>query len=113
MAEILVIDDEAPIRETLKEILEYENYTVTTADDGNKGLLLIQKNEYDVVLCDVKMPGIDGMELLDRAQALRPDLPFHRQKQPRYRNQVSQKKSFQDFRYHRRNSRHRKDQRND
>ena len=76
MAEILVIDDEAPIRETLKEILEYENYTVTTADDGNKGLLLIQKNEYDVVLCDVKMPGIDGMELLDRAQALRPDLPF-------------------------------------
>jgi len=76
MAEILVIDDEAPIRETLKEILEYENYNVTTADDGNKGLLLIQKNEYDVVLCDVKMPGIDGMELLDRAQALRPDLPF-------------------------------------
>ncbi|NBU04217.1 MAG: sigma-54-dependent Fis family transcriptional regulator [Bacteroidetes bacterium] len=76
MAEILVIDDEAPIRETLKEILEYENYTVTTADDGNKGLQLIQKNEYDVVLCDVKMPGIDGMELLDRAQALRPDLPF-------------------------------------
>ncbi len=76
MAEILVIDDEAPIRETLKEILEYENYSVTTADDGNKGLLLIQKNEYDVVLCDVKMPGIDGMELLDRAQALRPDLPF-------------------------------------
>lgn len=76
MAEILVIDDEAPIRETLKEILEYENYTITTADDGNKGLLLIQKNEYDVVLCDVKMPGIDGMELLDRAQALRPDLPF-------------------------------------
>ena len=50
MAEILVIDDEAPIRETLKEILEYENYSVTTADDGNKGLLLIQKNEYDVVL---------------------------------------------------------------
>ena len=76
MAEILVIDDEAPIRETLKEILEYENYTVTTADDGNKGLQLIQKNDYDVVLCDVKMPGIDGMELLDRAQALRPDLPF-------------------------------------
>ena len=48
MAEILVIDDEAPIRETLKEILEYENYTVTTADDGNKGLQLIQKNDYDV-----------------------------------------------------------------
>jgi DNA-binding NtrC family response regulator len=76
MAEILVIDDETPIRETLKEILEYENYHVTTAEDGNKGLALIQKNDYDAVLCDVKMPGIDGMELLDRALALKPDIPF-------------------------------------
>ena len=62
MADILVIDDETPIRETLKEILEYENYHVTTAEDGNKGLALIQKNDYDAVLCDVKMPGIDGMD---------------------------------------------------
>ncbi len=76
MAEILVIDDESPIRDTLKEILEYENYSVTTAEDGTKGLALIQKNDYDVVLCDVKMPGIDGMELLDRALALKPDTPF-------------------------------------
>lgn len=76
MADILVIDDETPIRETLKEILEYENYHVTTAEDGNKGLALIQKNDYDAVLCDVKMPGIDGMELLDRALALKPDIPF-------------------------------------
>ena len=76
MAEILVIDDESPIRDTLKEILEYENYNVTTAEDGSKGLALIQKNDYDVVLCDVKMPGIDGMELLDRALALKPDTPF-------------------------------------
>lgn len=76
MADILVIDDETPIRETLKEILEYENYNVTTAEDGSKGLALIQKNDYDAVLCDVKMPGIDGMELLDRALALKPDTPF-------------------------------------
>ncbi|MSP58648.1 MAG: sigma-54-dependent Fis family transcriptional regulator [Flavobacteriaceae bacterium] len=76
MPEILVIDDEAPIRETFKEILEYEKYTVITAEDGIKGLQLIQKNEFDVVLCDIKMPGMDGMELLDRALALRPDLPF-------------------------------------
>jgi DNA-binding NtrC family response regulator len=76
MAEILVIDDETPIRETLKEILEYENYHVTTAEDGSKGLALIQRNDYDAVLCDVKMPGIDGMELLDRALALKPDIPF-------------------------------------
>jgi DNA-binding NtrC family response regulator len=76
MPEILVVDDEAAIRDTLKEILEYEKYTVTVAEDGLKALQLIQKNEFDAVLCDVKMPGIDGMELLDRAQAIAPDVPF-------------------------------------
>lgn len=76
MAEILVVDDEAAIRETLKEILEYEKYSVTVAEDGKKALQLLQKNQYDAVLCDVKMPEIDGMELLDRAQALVPDTPF-------------------------------------
>lgn len=76
MPEILVVDDEAAIRETLREILEYEKYTVTLAEDGNKAIQLIQKNQFDAVLCDVKMPGIDGMELLDRAQALAPDVPF-------------------------------------
>lgn len=76
MAEILVIDDEAAIRETLKDILEYEKYRVTTAEDGNKGLQLLQRGSFDAVLCDVKMPGIDGMELLDRAQALAPDVPI-------------------------------------
>lgn len=76
MPEILVVDDEAAIRDTLKEILEYEKYSVTVAEDGNKALQLLQKNQFDAVLCDVKMPGIDGMELLDRAQALVPDVPF-------------------------------------
>lgn len=76
MAEILVIDDEAPIRETLKEILEYENFNVTLAEDGQKGFQYIQKNDYDVVLCDVKMPGMDGMEVLERSLALKPELPF-------------------------------------
>jgi len=76
MADILVIDDEAPIRETLKEILEYENFNVTLAEDGQKGYQLIQKNDYDVVLCDVKMPGMDGMEVLERALALKHELPF-------------------------------------
>lgn len=76
MPEILVIDDEAPIRETLKDILEYENYKVTTAEDGAKGLQLLQRNNYDVVLCDVKMPGIDGMELLDKVQVIAPDVPM-------------------------------------
>ncbi len=76
MPSILVIDDEAAIRETLREILEYEKYEVTLAEDGAKGLQLLQKNSYDVVLSDVKMPGIDGMELLDRVQALAPDVPM-------------------------------------
>ncbi len=76
MPEILVVDDEAAIRDTLKEILEYEKYTVTLAEDGLRALQLIQKNEYDAVLCDVKMPGIDGMDLLDRVQAISPDVPF-------------------------------------
>jgi DNA-binding NtrC family response regulator len=76
MPSILVIDDEAAIRETLKEILEYEKYDVTLAEDGAKGLQLLQKNNFDVILSDVKMPGIDGMELLDRVQALAPDVPI-------------------------------------
>lgn len=76
MPEILVVDDEAAIRDTLKDILEYENFTVTLAEDGNKALQLLQKKEFDAVLCDVKMPGIDGMELLDRSMALNSDVPF-------------------------------------
>ena len=76
MAHILVIDDEKAIRDTLKEILEYEKFKVDVAEDGKKGLAMLQKDEYDVVLCDVKMPGIDGMELLDQAQGLVPDVPI-------------------------------------
>ena len=68
MPKILIIDDERGIRSTLKEILEYENYTVEEAEDGEKGLDLLSKNKYDVVLCDIKMPKIDGMEVLDRAR---------------------------------------------
>jgi len=76
MAHILVIDDEAPIRETLKEILEYEHFDVTLADNGDRAWHLIQKNDYDVILCDVKMPGIDGMELLEKVQAYKPETPM-------------------------------------
>ena len=76
MAHILVIDDEAPIRETLKEILEYEDFTVSLAENGDKGWQMIQKNDYDVILCDVKMPGIDGVELLEKVQAFKPEIPM-------------------------------------
>lgn len=76
MPKILIIDDERGIRSTLKEILEYENYTVDEAVDGENGLDLLAKNKYDVVLCDIKMPKIDGMEVLDRARESNPDVPF-------------------------------------
>ncbi|MGD1840685.1 MAG: sigma-54-dependent transcriptional regulator [Thermonemataceae bacterium] len=70
MAKILIIDDEASIRETLKEILVYEKYKVHEAQDGEEGLDMLQKEEYDVVLCDIKMPKVDGIEVLDKAQEM-------------------------------------------
>lgn len=68
MSKILVIDDERSIRNTLKDILEYEKYQVDVADDGTAGLDLVKKNEYDIVLCDIKMPGMDGIEVLEKIQ---------------------------------------------
>jgi two-component system nitrogen regulation response regulator NtrX len=76
MAKILIIDDERAIRSTLREILEYEDYTVEDIDNGVDGLELIQKNDYDLVLCDIKMNRIDGMEVLTEGLLLKPDLPF-------------------------------------
>jgi len=65
MAKILVIDDEKGIRNTLREILEYEKFKVDDAADGPAAIELTDKNTYDVILCDIKMPGMDGMEVLD------------------------------------------------
>lgn len=76
MAKILIVDDEKSIRNTLREILEYEKYTVDEAEDGEKGLLLIQENQYDVVLCDIKMPKLDGIEVLEKAHELGRDPQF-------------------------------------
>ncbi len=76
MPKILIIDDERGIRSTLKEILEYENYTVDQAEDGEKGLEALAKAKYDVVLCDIKMPKMDGLEVLERARESNPDVPF-------------------------------------
>jgi two-component system nitrogen regulation response regulator NtrX len=75
MAKILVIDDEKSIRKTLREILEYEKYIVEEAADGSEGLAFLQKEKYDVVLCDIKMPKMDGIELLDKIIALNNDTP--------------------------------------
>jgi DNA-binding NtrC family response regulator len=67
MAKILIIDDEASIRRTLREILEYEKFEVDEATAGAEGLEQIKANKYDVILCDIKMPGMDGLEVLDAA----------------------------------------------
>jgi two-component system nitrogen regulation response regulator NtrX len=76
MAKILIIDDERSIRNTLREILEYEDYVVEDIDNGVDGLELIRKNDYDLVLCDIKMNRMDGMEVLTEGLNLKPDLPF-------------------------------------
>jgi two-component system nitrogen regulation response regulator NtrX len=76
MAKILIIDDERAIRSTLREILEYEDYQVEDIDNGQDGLALISKNDYDLVLCDIKMNRMDGMEVLTEGLAMKPDLPF-------------------------------------
>ena len=68
MAKILIIDDEQSIRSTLKEILEYEKYEIDEAKDGQEGLDKLIANKYDIALCDVKMPKMDGIELLERVQ---------------------------------------------
>lgn len=67
MAHILIVDDERSIRNTLREILEFEKFTVDEAEDGPSGLKKIKENAYDVVLCDIKMPIMDGMEVLEKA----------------------------------------------
>ncbi|TNE78762.1 MAG: sigma-54-dependent Fis family transcriptional regulator [Bacteroidetes bacterium] len=75
MANILVIDDEKTIRNTLKEILEYEGYRVDEAENGEVGLEKVKNNNYDAVLCDIKMPKIDGLELLPKLIEQAPDTP--------------------------------------
>ncbi|MGM0621196.1 MAG: sigma-54-dependent transcriptional regulator [Bacteroidota bacterium] len=75
MSKILVIDDERSIRNTLKDILEYEKYEVDLAEDGKKALEIVKNAEYDIVLCDIKMPGMDGIEVLEQLQEMTPDTP--------------------------------------
>ena len=65
MSRILIIDDERAIRRTLKEILEFEEFEVDEAENGNDGLNKAFAKAYDIIFCDIKMPGMDGMEVLD------------------------------------------------
>ena len=65
MAKILVIDDERSIRNTLRDILEYESYKVDDAENGIEGLKLVNSKKFDVILLDIKMPNMDGIEVLE------------------------------------------------
>ncbi|MFT4022984.1 MAG: sigma-54 dependent transcriptional regulator [Flavihumibacter sp.] len=76
MSSILIIDDERAIRKTLGEILSYEGYKIEEASDGEEGLRKFKEKTYDVVLCDIKMPKLDGIEFLDRAREANADVPI-------------------------------------
>jgi DNA-binding NtrC family response regulator len=76
MATLLIIDDEKAIRKTLTEILSFEGYKVEEAADGEEGLKKFREKNFDVVLCDIKMPKIDGLDFLQKAVEVNPDVPI-------------------------------------
>jgi two-component system nitrogen regulation response regulator NtrX len=76
MSNILIVDDEKAIRKTLGEILSYEGYKMDEAGDGEEALKKFKEKSYDVVLCDIKMPKMDGIEFLERARESNPDVPI-------------------------------------
>ncbi len=76
MSNILIIDDERAIRKTLGEILSYEGYKIDEAGDGEEGLKRFKEKTYDVVLCDIKMPKIDGMDFLEKSREANADVPI-------------------------------------
>jgi DNA-binding NtrC family response regulator len=78
MSKILIIEDEAAIRRVLSKILseESDNYQVEDAEDGVQGYEKIKNNDYDLVLCDIKMPKMDGVELLEAVKKIKPEIPF-------------------------------------
>jgi DNA-binding NtrC family response regulator len=78
MAKILIIEDEAAIRRVLVKILSEENsaYQVTQAEDGLEGIEKIRDEDFDLVLCDIKMPKMDGVEVLQAAKKIKPETPM-------------------------------------
>jgi two-component system, NtrC family, nitrogen regulation response regulator NtrX len=75
LAKVLIVDDETPIRRTLRDILEFEQYEVDEATDGLDCVAKVQKEKYDAIVMDIKMPRMDGIEALERLQILAPEIP--------------------------------------
>jgi len=73
MVKILVIDDERSIRNTLKDILGFEGYHVEVAENGSIGLDMLKNTDFDIILCDIKMPEMDGIEVLEKILELKPE----------------------------------------
>lgn len=76
MVNILIIDDERAIRKTLSEILSFEGYKIDEAADGEEGLKKFTEKTYDIVLCDIKMPKLDGLEFLEKSREVNPEIPI-------------------------------------
>jgi two-component system, NtrC family, nitrogen regulation response regulator NtrX len=76
MSSILIVDDEKAIRKTLTEILSYEGYKIEDAENGEDALKKLKEKNYDVVLCDIKMPKVDGLEFLEKSREINPDIPI-------------------------------------
>jgi two-component system, NtrC family, nitrogen regulation response regulator NtrX len=76
MPSILIIDDEKAIRKTLTEILSYEGYKIDEASDGEEGLKKFKEKNFDLVLCDIKMPKLDGIEFLEKAREVNDEVPI-------------------------------------
>ncbi len=75
MAKILIVDDDRSIRRTLKDILEFEKYEVDEAEDGLSCIVKVKQDKFDIIILDIKMPKMDGMDAIDRLQELCPDIP--------------------------------------
>ena len=78
MSKILIIEDESAIRRVLKKIISEENdsYNVEEAEDGLQGIEKIKSKDYDLILCDIKMPKLDGVEVLEKAKKIKPEIPI-------------------------------------
>ena len=77
MSKILIIEDESAIRRVLKKIISEENdsYIVEEAEDGLEGVEMVIKNDFDLILCDIKMPKMDGVEVLEKIKKVKPEIP--------------------------------------